>query len=83
MNARVSPVSIAMSNVTEKEEPATAALELRCKTCQLIVPCGCSSKKRSASELQLLNSELSEKQELAAETVRSMQMRKKSAGKGE
>lgn len=81
MGKKVSPVSIPMRKMTDKGIQVTDGV--RCAKCQLIQPCNCSSNARRVSEVELLNYELSEKQGLAAETVRSMQTRKrKSVPKG-
>lgn len=81
MNRKVSPVSIPMENMAEKDVKVTD--NVRCAKCQLVDPCNCFSNARKVSEVELLKNELSEKQGLAAETVRSMQTRKrKSVPKG-
>jgi hypothetical protein len=75
MNGKVSPVSIPVKAPSDQVEKVD--VNLRCTKCQLIMPCSCSSNARRISEVQLLNYELSEKQELAAETVRGMQTRRR------
>ena len=83
MNSKVSPtVSIPMKDLEDTDIPSLAEDDVRCKKCQLVKPCNCSSDARRVSEVKLLSYELSEKQELANETVRGMQTRKrKSTGK--
>lgn len=55
--------------------------DLRCPKCELVMPCSCQAKVRRLTEMQLLEFELTEKQELAAETVRGMARRRNSCGK--
>ena len=81
MDKKVFPVSIPMESIADKGVQVTD--NVRCARCQLIKPCNCSSNARRVSEVELLNNELYEKQGLAAETVRSMETRKrKSVSKG-
>ena len=75
MNGKVAPVAIPMKSRSNCD--VQIGDNLRCRICQLIIPCNCSSNAIQFSEVTLLNYELSEKQELAAETVRGMQTRRR------
>ena len=75
MNGKVAPVSVPVKILPDQRVHVDS--DLRCTKCQLIMPCSCFSAAIRVSEVQLLNYELSEKQELAAETVRSMETRKR------
>ena len=73
MNGKVAPVAIPMKSRSNCDVQLDD--NLRCKKCELVMPCNCSSNEIQEFEVKLLNYELSEKQELAAETVRGMQTR--------
>ena len=78
MNGKVSPVSVPVKDLSNCDVHQIGD-NLRCKKCQLVMPCNCSSNAIRACEVQLLNYELCEKQEMAVETVRGMQTRRRTS----
>ena len=79
MDDKASRVTV---SIKPQNDTVISAKELRCPKCQLVKPCSCRNNTRKRSEVKLLDFELHEQQELAAEAVRSMVRKRKSSTSG-